>query len=180
MHSCGRTTRSKIQHTSGHSYAVMKNHQPSAYYFLAKRHNTDIDWLCTVVQLPVTCISMYSCNHWSHSTLKSCICWWIIRVNKYSNTWYCEHTWRTHNSKHLCRVCQSVDILQDILVIYLYTDVLKRQFIAFTVCRCQPWIKNYTVSGKILWNENQYIQFADPTLSLFSGFTGKISTQHLR
>ena len=44
----------------------------------AKRHNTDIDWLCIVVQLPVTCISMYSCNHSNYSTSKTCICWWII------------------------------------------------------------------------------------------------------
>ena len=47
-----------------------------------KTQHTDFDWLYTVVQLPVTCISMYSCNHLSYSTLKTCICWWIIRVNK--------------------------------------------------------------------------------------------------
>ena len=50
---------SKIQYTS---YDVMKHHQPSAYYLFVKRH-TDIDWLCIVVQLPVTCISTYSYNH---------------------------------------------------------------------------------------------------------------------
>ena len=63
-------------------------HRRTTYYvgvlsFGQKTLHTDDDWLCAVIHLPVTCISMYSYNQrYFYSTLKTCICWWIIRVNK--------------------------------------------------------------------------------------------------
>ena len=76
-----------------------------------------------VWQLPVTCISMWSCIHQSYSTLKTCICWWIIRVNKKKHIHLQPDTCKYHISMKAERMTQLEPGCKELvgwLCIYIY------------------------------------------------------------